>query len=200
MNRRHLFGLACGATLLLAACGSDKETESTSAAPAASEAPAATEAAGTEAPAENAITIEGAWARTSPMAATAGAAYMQITSAVDDQLLSASVDPSIAPTVQIHETVMADGDTMDTSMTGDTMATMDTMATGDTMAPAMEMRPVDFIDLPAGEMVALQPGGYHIMIIDLVKPLEVGQTLTITLTFKNAGEIAVDVPVLDEAP
>jgi copper(I)-binding protein len=72
-----------------------------------------------------------------------------------------------------------------------------TMAMGE---GEMGMRPVEFIELPAGEAVELKPGGYHIMFIDLVKPLEVGTSIALTLVFENAGEITIDVPVLDEAP
>jgi copper(I)-binding protein len=72
-----------------------------------------------------------------------------------------------------------------------------TMAMGD---GEMGMRPVEFVDLPAGVAVELKPGGYHIMFIDLVKPLEVGTTISLTLVFEKAGEVVIDVPVLDEAP
>lgn len=155
------------------------------------------------------IAIEGAWARTSPMSVTVGAVYMNITATADDELLGASVDATIAATVEIHETVSAgmpgeegedasmSSDTMAGGMPGDTM-TDDTMA-GD-MAGEMTMRPVESVVLPAGETVMLMPGGYHIMLLDLAAPLEVGQTFDITLTFANAGTKVVTVEVRDEAP
>ena len=135
------------------------------------------------------VDIEGAWARTSPAMATSGAAYMDLTASEDDALLSASVDPSIAGTVEVHEVVPVD------SMSDDTMSddTMEGMG-------EMTMQPVERIDLPAGETVSLAPGGYHIMLLDLAAPLEVGQTFDITLTFENAGEEAVTVEVRDSAP
>ena len=40
-----------------------------------------------------------------------------------------------------------------------------------------------------------EPGGYHVMLIDLVKPLEVGQTVPVTLTFAKAGTIEVTATV-----
>ena len=52
----------------------------------------------------------------------------------------------------------------------------------------MTMRPVESIELPAGKTVKLEPGGYHIMLLDLVKPLEVGEKIELTLTFDKAGE------------
>jgi copper(I)-binding protein len=171
-HTRHLFTIAAGATLLLAACGSDDESTSTTGA-------------------SGAVTVEGAWARTSPMMVTAGAAYMELTSTVDDQLVGASVDASIAGTVELHETRMAETDTSTMDTTG--------MSTADT-APAMEMVPVDAIELPAGEVVELAPGGYHVMLLDLPAPLETGQTFTLTLDFAQAADQQVTVTVSDEAP
>lgn len=139
------------------------------------------------------IAFAGQWARTSPAMASMGAAYVTITSPVDDKLLSASADPSIAATVEVHETYMVEPGS-DTTMG---MGSDTTMATGDGQ---MGMRPVEFVELPAGVAVELKPGGYHIMLIDLVAPLEVGTTIALTLTFENGGTITIDVPVLDEAP
>lgn len=194
MNRRTFLSLAAtigvGAGLILASCGDDTD-----------EAAATTAAASSG----DAITIEGAWARTSPMMADAGAAYLTITSAADDALVSASVDPSIAGKVELHETRMVEGE-MDMSAT--TMAGMESETTAmgemteETMAPApaMEMVPVDKIELPAGEAVALAPGGLHIMLLDLAKPLELGETFTITLTFESGATQDVTVEVREEAP
>ncbi|MFM8267210.1 MAG: copper chaperone PCu(A)C, partial [Ilumatobacteraceae bacterium] len=64
----------------------------------------------------------------------------------------------------------------------------------------MSMQEVDSIPLPAGETVALEPGGSHIMLLGLTAPLEVGTTIELTLTLEEAGTVVVDVPVLDEAP
>jgi hypothetical protein len=47
--------------------------------------------------------------------------------------------------------------------------------------------------------VALEPGGYHIMLLDLVAPLEAGTTLEVTLTFEESGEQVVTADVRDAA-
>ena len=62
-----------------------------------------------------AVTADGAWARTSPMMASAGAVYMDLTSDEADRLVGASVDSSVAATTEVHETVevgehMGDGE------------------------------------------------------------------------------------------
>jgi copper(I)-binding protein len=128
------------------------------------------------------LTVTGVWARTSPAMATAGAIYMNIANggASDDALLSASVDTSVAATVQIHETVPV----------GSAMGS----------APMMEMRPVDRISIPAGQSVALAPGGYHVMLLDLAAPLELGRQIAVTLTFERAGAMTVTATVRETAP
>ena len=175
----------------VAACGDDSTDTTDTVAPAVSETAAPeTAAPETAAPAAE-VVIEGQWARTSPMDAATGAAYLTVTSPVDDKLVGAMVDASVAMMTEIHETVMVEA--ADTSMA---MGSETTMAgTGE-----MTMRPVEFIELPAGTAVELKPGGYHIMMMKLAKPLVLGETISLTLTFENAGEVVVDVPVLDEAP
>jgi copper(I)-binding protein len=89
---------------------------------------------------------------------------------------------------QMHETSMGGG------MTGTTMAG------ATTTAPQMTMTPVDKIELKAGNAVEFKPGGYHIMMMELAKPLKVGDTITLTLTLAKAGTVTVQAPVLDQAP
>ena len=167
----------------LVACGGD--SESSDATPPAS--------------VQVGVEIAGAWARTSPMEVTLGAAYMTITSDVDDELTDVSVDPSIAATAEIHEMVMAEMSDMssDTTMAMSDMSSDTTMSMG---SGEMVMQEVESIAIPAGETVELKPGGYHIMLIDLVAPLELGQEFDIVLTFANAGEVTVTVVVADAAP
>ena len=188
----------------LVACGGD--SESSDATPPAS--------------VQVGVEIAGAWARTSPMEVTLGAAYMTITSDVDDELTDVSVDPSIAATAEIHEMVMAEmSDTSsDTTMAMSSDTTM-AMSSDTTMAMSsdttmvmssdttmsmgsgeMVMQEVESIAIPAGETVELKPGGYHIMLIVLAAPLETGQEFDIVLTFANAGEVTVTVVVGDTAP
>ncbi|MGA0117195.1 MAG: copper chaperone PCu(A)C [Ilumatobacteraceae bacterium] len=147
----------------LAACGSDDSTTDT------------TVAAEDTTPATPNITISSQWARTSPMATDMGAAYMTINSDADDELVSASVDMSIAMMTQVHEMVMGDDG-------------------------AMKMQEVEKIVIKAGTPTELKPGGYHVMLMGLKAPLETGSTISVTLTFARAGEVVVEVPVQEEAP
>jgi copper(I)-binding protein len=182
----------------LAACGSDSDTTASDTTAAKGE-----------------LTVTDVWARESPMSAEFGAVYFVITNGTDteDELVSASVPASVAGEAQIHETVAATDDTdmsTDTSeAASSTRATIglvhedtDTtmaggMSTDTTMAGEgmMTMREVESVAIPAGGTVAFEPGGYHVMLMDLAEPLEAGTTVEVTLTFANAGEIKVSAEV-----
>ncbi|NCX06467.1 MAG: copper chaperone PCu(A)C [Actinobacteria bacterium] len=124
---------------------------------------------------ETTFTVDGAWARTSPMESTVGVVYMNITPSADDALVGASVDMAIAGMTQVHETTTAaDG--------------------------SMGMQEIASIPMTAGTPLALVPGGFHIMLMKLAKPLETGTSIAVTLTFESGATTIVDVPVLTEAP
>ena len=60
----------------------------------------------------------------------------------------------------------------------------------------VRMRPVEGgIALPAGQPVALAPGGLHIMLMDLKAPLQAGQSFPLTLRFEHAPAQTVTVTV-----
>jgi copper(I)-binding protein len=69
------------------------------------------------------------------------------------------------------------------------------------MDMAMTMRELpDGLELPAGEAVNLEPGGYHIMLLQLAEPLVAGETFDLTLNFETAGTQVVTVEILENAP
>jgi copper(I)-binding protein len=60
----------------------------------------------------------------------------------------------------------------------------------------MKMRPVEGgIEIPSAGLQMLKPGSYHIMLIGLNRDLKSGDTFEVTLTFANAGDITVTIPV-----
>ncbi len=154
------------------------------------------------------VEVTKAWARTSPSMATAGAAYVTMKSTGADKLLSVSADPTVAGTVEIHETVAAESSstTMGSgSMGSGSMGSMGSgstgsMGSGSMGAGEMKMQPVKSIELPAGKMVELKPGGYHIMLMELKSPLKVGDKIKLTLTFEKAAAMTIDAEVRDQAP
>jgi len=153
------------------------------------------------------LTIEDVWARTSAGAQTNGAAYMVIAGGGDDdRLVAASVPTSVAARTEVHETVAADEAESDMDMEGaegesdmdmegaEGEGDMDMDMEG---MQGMTMQEVEGIDVPAGETVALEPGGFHVMMIDLAEPLVAGETIELTLTFEFAGERTVMAEVRD---
>jgi copper(I)-binding protein len=113
--------------------------------------------------------VSDAWAR--PGAASAeSAAYFSITASASqgDALLSAS-SPA-ANMVQLHEV-----STDTNGLTG--------------------MHHIDRLDIPAGETVRLEPGGYHLMLMGLTSELAVGGTIELTLVFERAGSVVVQAEI-----
>jgi copper(I)-binding protein len=87
----------------------------------------------------------------------------------DETLVSASSE--VAEAVELHEVVMGDND-------------------------VMRMQPVENgIDIPAGSASLLQPGGLHIMLINLTTELVAGDTVDMTLSFAEAGDMELTVPI-----
>lgn len=88
-----------------------------------------------------------------------------------DRLLGASA--AIAAEVQIHESVTGEDGTM-------------------------TMRPVDGLDLAADGELVLEPGSYHLMLVD-VEPVEAGDEIDVTLIWENSGESTIPVAVVPPA-
>jgi hypothetical protein len=63
----------------------------------------------------------------------------------------------------------------------------------------MSMQPVDFVALPAGKAVTLDPHSYHVMLIDLVGQVKEGDKVPLTLTVENANGEKESIKVEAEA-
>ncbi|MBI5781562.1 MAG: copper chaperone PCu(A)C [Rhodocyclales bacterium] len=118
------------------------------------------------------VKVDGPWVQATVAGQKATAAFMKLTADAPVRLTGGKTP--VAPVVEIHEMVM-DGD-------------------------VMKMRAIEGgLPLEAGKTVELKPGGYHVMLIDLPKAVEVGQNVPLTLTFTDAQgktfEVAVEAPV-----
>lgn len=104
-----------------------------------------------------------------------GAAYLTITNNGDDADRLVSLETDMAQAVEIHDVTIEDN--------------------------VMEMTPLhDGLEIPAGESVSLEPGDFHIMLIGITKSLVAGEHYDLTLTFENAGDVTVTVPILRGEP
>lgn len=124
---------------------------------------------------EPGLYVRDAWSRESMMVDLAGAAYMIIhnNSDADDALVGAS--SPIAGVVEIHESSMGEDG-------------------------AMSMVRLEEIPIPAHADTLLEPGGYHLMLIDLVAPLLEGDEFEVSLEFASGEPRTVSVPIMGMAP
>ena len=115
------------------------------------------------------LQIRHPWSRATPPGAKVGVGYLEIRNngAQPDRLLSAST--SVAKRVEMHITEQA--------------------------GEVAKMRQLRAFEVPGRERLALEPGGAHLMLVDLVQPLKKGERFSMTLRFERAGELEVQFEV-----
>ena len=112
------------------------------------------------------VAVLDAWARANSPGQEVGAAYMTLISAQDSTMVKVEAD--IAGSVEIHSMSMENN--------------------------VMKMRMLEELPLPAGKAEKLAPGGFHLMLFDLKKPLTAGESVNFTLSFKDkAGKVTQQV-------
>ena len=100
------------------------------------------------------VTVKDAWVRATVPAQTVTGAFMTLTSSEEARIVGAS-SPAAKKT-EIHTSMMMNGVNM--------------------------MSSVETIPMPAGKPVEMKSGGYHVMLMDLVKPVKAGDIVPITFT------------------
>lgn len=117
------------------------------------------------------VAVDAPWVRATVPQQTATGAFMRLTASRDLRLIGARSD--VAQNTEVHEMAM--------------------------QGQMMRMREVAAVPLPRGQAVALAPGGYHVMLIGLKRPLSAGEQVALTLVFEDAGgkrsEQTVQAPV-----
>jgi len=106
------------------------------------------------------VTVKDAWVRGTVPAQTTTGAFMTITSTTEAKLVGAA--SPVAKMVEIHESMMH--------------------------GSTAHMQEVAAVALPAGKAVSLKPGGHHVMLMGVDKPLKPGDTVPITLTIEEKGK------------
>lgn len=108
------------------------------------------------------VSISDAWVRANVPGQSVGAAYMTLNSPQDSTLVY--IESPAAGSVEIHSMTMNNN--------------------------VMKMRKLAELPLKAGKVEKLSPGGFHLMLFDLKKPLKAGSKANFTLCFKDkAGNI-----------
>jgi copper(I)-binding protein len=117
------------------------------------------------------VTVKEPWARATMPGQPVGAAYMKIESTTPATLVQVETD--VAREVQVHQMQVQDG--------------------------VMKMRDQGALELPPGKTIELAPGGLHLMLMGLKKPLNSGDTIALRMTFvdskKAKSTSVVTVPV-----
>ncbi|MBO5392988.1 MAG: copper chaperone PCu(A)C, partial [Pseudomonas sp.] len=114
--------------------------------------------------------VDDAWVRATVAGQPSTGAFMHITSSTDSKLVE--VRSAAAKIVQIHESKMQND--------------------------VMSMQPVTSVALPAGKSVAIEPEGYHVMLIDLVNQVKAGDQVPLTLIVEDSKGVKEQIEVKAE--
>lgn len=130
--------------------------------------------------------VEAAWSRPTPSMATNGVIYMTVTTDVDDVLVAAEVPSSVALRAELHESMSSGAAGSGHHGGGD--------------AESGEAAHVEEFAVTVGTPLVFEPGGNHVMLIDLVQPLAIGDRFSLTLRFESSRMLTTDVTVADNPP
>lgn len=114
------------------------------------------------------VEVKDAWIRGMVPGQDTTGAFMRLTSKADAKLIG--VKTPVAGMADVHQTSMQGG--------------------------VMRMRHVEALELPAGKPVDLKPGGYHVMLMHVARPLKEGETVPLTLIIEERGGKRESVTVL----
>lgn len=123
--------------------------------------------------AADSVTMADTWVKAMPEGMSAAFGVIENPSAVDVTIVSATTE--VAHMVELHETVE-----------------------DETGQHVMREKQGGFV-IPAGERLALEPGGNHLMLMGLTGPLVAGEDVTLTLTFSDGSTLDITAPVKDYA-
>lgn len=115
------------------------------------------------------VSVEQPWSRATPPGAGIGVGFMRLhnAGAAPERVVGAS--SAVAGRVEMHVT-SRDGD-------------------------VMRMRQVESFEIPAGGTFELKPGGAHLMLMNLKRPLTQGEKVPLTLKLEKGGELKLELPV-----
>lgn len=120
------------------------------------------------------VEIHDAWVRLPLGKRTVTAAYAVVENHGPTPLAITSVSSPLAGKAELHEMKM--------------------------VGQKMEMSPVKQVPMAADGRAELRPGGFHVMLFDLKRPLREGESVDLTLTFSDGTTATIVAPVRSEAP
>ncbi|WP_062290647.1 copper chaperone PCu(A)C [Demequina phytophila] len=106
------------------------------------------------------LTVTDPWVKTAVPEDMMSAAFGTLTNTTDEDITVVAATSDVFPTIELHEVV--DG----------------------------AMAPVEGgFDIPAGESLTLEPGGYHLMIMELPEAIEAGDQVDLTLELSTGATV-----------
>jgi copper(I)-binding protein len=117
------------------------------------------------------VVVEDAWSRASIGTNRPGVAYMTLRNSGAEPVVVTGLRTDLAMMPMIHATT--------------------TDAQGVTRMSHMEE-----VEIAAGEAVALEPGGLHVMLMDLQRPMVEGESYALSVIFADGTEATFEVPIL----
>ena len=118
------------------------------------------------------IVVTNAWVRLMPPSQTTTAAYMVIENNTDKEVILEGASTDVAGMTHLHQMGHKDG--------------------------MMTMGSAGEIHIPSKGKATLEPGGLHLMLMDLKKPLNKGDQVPLTLNFQGGNNIVVNADVREE--
>lgn len=115
------------------------------------------------------VTARDAWVREAPAGRAVTGVFLTLQNAGTAARTLVSGRASVGDTLELHEMKRENG--------------------------MMRMAPVPGIAIPAGATVELRPGGLHLMLFGLKKPLVAGDTVRVQLTLDDKTTVEVAAPV-----
>jgi len=109
------------------------------------------------------------WVKSSDVSVVGGmsAVYGTLTNNSDKDITLIGGTTSVANIVEVHQMMMMDSE--------------------------MKMQKIDGgLVIPAGQTVLLEPGGNHLMLMDLVSDVLAGDQITVTFRFDGSADVVVD--------
>jgi len=112
------------------------------------------------------IVVSDAWTMATPPGAAVAAGYMTINNQAAAVVRLVGGSSPAAQSVEVHNMTMDGG--------------------------VMQMRPVEGgLEIPANGAVELKPGGLHLMLVGLQRPLAEGESVPVALTFDDGTRVDV---------
>ena len=121
-------------------------------------------------PSAEVIGIAEPYVRAGPPGAAVGVAFMRLSNGSAERRYLVAAESNVAAAVELHQHTHIDG--------------------------VMQMRRIDAIAIAGNDSETLQPGGFHIMLIGLKKPLLAGEHIGMGLIYRDGSRHHINIPIM----